>query len=147
MLLELSKHNDIWLEFAKRTCKDEDLAKDIVQDMYIYFSDKYFEVKKVYVYKKIYHLFIDHCRKEEKINKTSIENLYYLEDKTKRVELDDKGVSVLNKHNNLHWIEKELINKHHIQGMSLRSIEKELPLFKYGYTFNIIKNAKNKLNG
>ena len=146
MLDRLVKDNDLWLEFAKKTCKDYDLACDIVQEMYLYFSDKDIEYNKSYIYSKIFHLFIDYCRKESRVTKVSIEKFHFLEDKGVKFEPNDEESEMLRKYYELNWVQRELIEKHYIEGMSLRQIQEEFPLIKYGYAFRIITDAKNKLN-
>lgn len=147
MLQKLALKNKVWFDFAFRISQDYDLANDLVQDMYLYFHDKDIEVNNSYVCRKIYHLFLDHCRKEAKINNISIEDLHFLEDDIKGFEPDDVEYDILEKYNDLDWLEKELIQEHHINEKSLRQIQREYPLIKYGYAYLIISKAKKKLNG
>ena len=147
MLDKLSLKNKVWLDFAYKICKDYDLANDLVQDMYLYFYGKDLEVNNSYVCRKIFHLFLDHCRKEARNKNVSIEELYFLQDVDNTFEPDDIEYEILKKYDNLNWVEKELIQEHHINEKSLRQIQKEFPLINYGYAFRLITNAKNKLNG
>lgn len=147
MLEELSKRNKVWLEFSYNICKDYDLANDLVQEMYLYFHDKNIEVNKSYVYRKIYHLFLDHCRKQSRLNIIPIDSLFYLQDTDNTFEPNDIEYEILQRYEELNWLEKELIQEHHVNEKSLRQIQKEYPMIDHCYAFRVIKNAKNKLNG
>ena len=58
MLEILSKNNDLWLKMALQICRDEDTAKDLVQDMYLYMSDKQGVFSDGYIYFVIKDLFL-----------------------------------------------------------------------------------------
>lgn len=147
MLQELSEKNKIWLDFAKKLCNDYDLACDLVQEMYLYFNNKNKVVNNYYVFMKIKHLFFDYCKKQDRINNTSIENFHYLKDTDNSFEPNDKEQIVLDKYDRLNWLEKELIQEYYISEKSLRQIQKEYPHINYGYAYRVISNAKAKLNG
>ena len=144
MLEELSKNNKKWLDNAYYICKDRDLANDLVQDMYLYFSDKNIKVNDFYVIKKIYGLFIDHIRKLR--NDISLEYCYNLECITRAFEPDDLEIEYLNRYEELSFIEKELIEEHFISEKSFREINKQFPLINYGFAYRTVKEALNKLN-
>lgn len=61
MLEQLAKRDKEWFKFALYICKDEDLAKDLVQDMYLKLYNK--KVNTSYVLITIKHLFLDHIKK------------------------------------------------------------------------------------
>lgn len=62
MLEQLSKRDEHWRKIAFSICKNKQLADDLTNDMYIYFSDKNIEVTDWYVYRKIKNLYLNHLR-------------------------------------------------------------------------------------
>ena len=64
ILDELAKQDKRWQFFAKKICNDTDLAKDLVQDMYIKLSE-YEKVNAGLVYRTLVSIFIDMCRKKK----------------------------------------------------------------------------------
>ena len=143
MLLKLSELDTYWRKFAFSICKDKMLADDIVQDMYMYFSNKDKQFNKHYVCRKIFGLFIDH---QKKVNKPiSLELFHYLEDKNTVFEPNDKEQIKIDKFNNLPWREKELIIEYHVNGKSYRQIEKEFPMTNYQYIFRTVRDGLKKI--
>lgn len=140
MLEKLCKQDKTWREIAFNICKDSLLADDLVQEMYIYFSNKDYEVNNYYVYKKLYGLFIDHIRKQSKT--VSVDSLFYLQDETRVFEPTDEEQELLEAYENLDKTQKELIAEHYINEKSLRQIQKEYPLINYGYAYRKIKEGK-----
>jgi len=149
MLIELSKKDSKWRGFALSICKDKLLADDLVQDMYIYFSDKDKQATDYYVCRKIYGLFIDYIRKQKE--DISIEYLFYLKDDNKVFEPNDEEQIVLDAFNELSFVPSELMLEHYVSEKSLRDIQKDFPLINYGYAYRKIKEAKEyiklKTNG
>jgi DNA-directed RNA polymerase specialized sigma24 family protein len=143
MLEELCKNDKLWRKIALEICRDTALADDLVQDMYIYFSDKKIKVNTFYVKRKIYGLFIDYIRKQK--DNISVENLFYLKDNDEPFEPTDEEYEILLRYNNLEYFEKELIAEHYINEKSLRDIQKDFPLINYGFAFRTIKEGKNKI--
>lgn len=142
LLDKLAAKNDKWLYTAYCVCKNKDLAKDLVQDMYIYFYNKNIEVNDFYVKRKIYSLFIDYTRKIKynlDIGDVNIIN------HSEPFMPDDNEQRQLDKINNLTFIEKELLNEHILEEKSFRDIDKEYPLINYAYAFRVVKQAKDKL--
>lgn len=143
MLNKLSKLDKYWRKFAYSICKDKMLADDIVQDMYIYFSDKDKQFNKHYICRKLFGLFIDH---QKKVNKpVSLELFHYLKDESETFEADDKQLYKLEQFNNLTWREKELIIEYHVNEKSYRQIEKEFPMTNYQYIFRTVRDGLNKI--
>lgn len=145
MLDELSKKDKHWRKVALRICGDRMLADDIVQEMYLYFHNKSYKVNDYYVSLKIYGLFIDYVRTKNKRADVSLTDFYYIKDKNEAFEPDDYEMEILTSFSKLDWIEKELITEHHINGKSLRQIQRDYPLINYGYAYRVIKQAKDKL--
>ena len=99
MLEELAKKDKYWRKIAYDICNDKALADDLVQDMYIYFSTKKIKVNDAYVYKKIYHLFLDYLRKDK--GDIRVDELFYLKDTTIHFEPDDEQLEVLLRYQSL----------------------------------------------
>ena len=59
MIEQLSKNQSLWIKYANSICKDSDLAKDLVQDMYLKLYDSKKEINNSYVYSVIKNLFLD----------------------------------------------------------------------------------------
>lgn len=140
MLTELSKKDLYWREQAFNICKNKMLADEIVQDMYIYFSDKNIKVNDYYVIRKIYCIFIDFIRKEKQ--DVSIDDLHYLEDINNLYEPSDKDLKLLTNFEKLNRLQKELVQEYFISEKSLRQIQKEYPLINYGFAYRQLKDAK-----
>ncbi len=149
MLIELSKKDSKWRNFALSICKDKLLADDLVQDMYIYFSNKDKQVNDYYVCRKIYGLFIDYIRKQKE--DVRIECLFYLKDNSNTFEPNDDEEIILNAFNELPFVQSELMLEHYVSERSLRDIQKEFPLINYGFAYRQIKEGKeyikSKTNG
>lgn len=73
MLAELAKNNNTWHAMALSICKDNDYAKDLVQEMYLKLYDKQ-NIKPYYVYYTIKSIYID------SIKESSQKNRYFLVD-------------------------------------------------------------------
>ena len=150
MLAELSKKDSKWRNFAFSICKDSLLADDLVQDMYIYFSNKDKDVNDYYVCRKIYGLFIDYTRKQK--GDISLDLFFNVVDnKNNTFEPNDKQQAALDAFRKLWVVQQELLLEHHVGDKSLRDIQKDFPLINYGYAYRQIKEGeqyiKNKTNG
>jgi len=144
MLEKLAEKHSKWYNVALYICRDTDLAKDLVQDMYLYFYDKDIEVNDFYVQRKIYSLFIDYIRKQ---NYTVDIDSIDVKCNNDPFSPTDEEYEILLRYENLSFIEKELLEEHIISGKSFRDINKEYPLINYGFAFRTVKQAKNKLRG
>ena len=140
MLKELAEKDNYWRKQAFNICKDRTLADDIVQEMYIYFSDKNIKVNDYYIVRKLYCIFIDFIRKDKE--QFSLDVLYHVEDKQNTFEIDDDNIKYFNNFEKLNKLQKELIEEYYISEKSLRDIQKEYPLINYGFAYRQIKEAK-----
>lgn len=78
MLEILAKNHDTWIRYAYLICKDEELSKDLVQEMYLKLHKKSKDkADKRYVFRTINSLFIDNIRKRK--NEISLEYIFNLE--------------------------------------------------------------------
>ena len=66
MLEELAKKDKYWRQTAFYICKDNNLAHDLVQEMYLKLADNKKQINDFYVILTIKNLFIDYCRKSRK---------------------------------------------------------------------------------
>jgi DNA-directed RNA polymerase specialized sigma24 family protein len=140
ILKELSKKDKYWRSIAYNICKDKDLAKDLVQDMYL----KVYEVSQkrdldandYYIIITIKNLFLDYCKENNK--KVSTETLFYLEDNNSKYELNDEEVNILN---NLTFVERELLRLN--ETMSFHEIQRTYNI-NYQFARRVILNVKEK---
>jgi DNA-directed RNA polymerase specialized sigma24 family protein len=74
MLEILSKNNDLWFRMALQICRDEDTAKDLVQDMYLklYKADK--ELSNIYVYFTLKSIYTDQVKESSTKNRIDLIN-------------------------------------------------------------------------
>ena len=122
MIEQLSKKDETWRKIAFSICKDKQLADDLVQDMYLkVYNLNPIKANKSYISFIIYHLFIDHIRKQ---NKTiSLENRYILEDISDDTTLEERKL-MLDALNQLNLYDREILL--HTHEDSLRNKVKEL---------------------
>jgi len=73
---ELAKHHNKWLETATAICNDPELAKDLVQDMYLKLYDCRNEINAGYVYRTIKSIFIDGIRKNRENNSSDFFDMH-----------------------------------------------------------------------
>ena len=64
---ELAEHHRRWLDTAFGICNDRELAKDIVQDMYIKLYECKRDINAGYVYRTLKSIFIDGKRRNREI--------------------------------------------------------------------------------
>ena len=65
MLEELCKRDKDWRRMAFHICKSKDIADDIVQDMYIKFSNYNKPINEYYIFFALKSIFLDYLRKEK----------------------------------------------------------------------------------
>ena len=95
MLNKLAKKDKMWREIAFKICKDNMLADDLVNDMYLKLMGITKQIKDSYVKRVILNLFYDHLRSKKKI--VSIENIKELNIDSIDYELDDYKLSLLSR--------------------------------------------------
>lgn len=141
MILEqLSKRHIFWYNIAKNICKDKDLAKDLVQDMYLKVYEisekRNLEINDYYIFRIIKNLFIDFCIENNK--KVSLNDFHYLEEDFNDFELCDKDLKILN---DLSFLERELLTLN--QTMSYHEIQRVYNI-NYQFTRRTILKVKEK---
>lgn len=140
MLSELSKKNQKWYNIALSLCKDSDLAKDLVQEMYLKIYDlEKTEVNDFYIAYTIRHLFFNHLKKSAKT--VSLEEDFIQDNHNFETLKDRKSIAVALEE--LSLIDREVLL--HISEDSLRIKEKELGI-SYGKLHYLGKNALKKLS-
>ena len=140
-LEDLAKEDSRWRMVALKLCGDKDMADDLVQEMYLKVAE-YKSINASFVYRTIKNLFLLSFRnkKLERLDdyeKIAINNPTF--------EPDDYQQSVLDKFNELYWIEQELIIESYDR--SLREIQKEYPMIHYTYAHRQINKAIREILG
>lgn len=153
---KLALRNEYWYNTALTICKDKDLAKDLVQDMYIKLADSEFE-SDWYVINTIRNLFVDMIRTNKTVVSDDIVNEFgNLEDEQSTFEPTDEEKYYLDKFYKLDYTKQELIEESYYK--SDRQIGEEFNI-NYGYVhkkriegikeilgddFNMYKNSNLK---
>jgi len=118
-LNDLAKDDARWRMVALKLCGNKEMSDDLVQDMYL----------KVAEYKSI----------------KSLENYDNISNRDSTFEPDDYQQSVLDKFNELYWIDQELIIESYDR--SLREIQKEYPMIHYSYAHRTINKSTREVLG
>ena len=139
MLEELCKRDKDWRKMAFHICKSKELADDIVQDMYIKFSNYNKVLNEYYVFFALKSIFLDYLRKEKPKVELN-ENLYnfdeydYDSDKIKELALE--------KVKELPYFERELLTV--TQTISQRQLARETDI-SFIVINQTIKKTKKQL--
>lgn len=139
MLEELCKRDKEWRKMAFHICKSRDIADDIVQDMYIKFSNYNKQLNDYYIFFAIKSIFLDYLRKEKtKVelndNLCNFEEYNYDNDKIKELALE--------KVKELPYFERELLTV--TQEISQRQLARETDI-SFIVINQTIKKTKNQL--
>lgn len=139
MLEELCKRDKDWRRMAFHICKSKELADDIVQDMYIKFSNYNKQLNDYYIFFAIKSIFLDYLRKE----KTKVElneNLCNFDEYD--YESDNLKELTLIKVKELPYFERELLTV--TQEISQRQLARETDI-SFVVINQTIKNTKKQL--
>ncbi len=139
MLDELCKRDKEWRKMAFHICKSKELADDIVQDMYIKFSNYNKQLNDYYIFFAIKSIFLDYLRKE----KTKVElneNLCNFDEYD--YESDNLKELTLIKVKELPYFERELLTV--TQEISQRQLARETDI-SFVVINQTIKNTKKQL--
>lgn len=139
MLIELSKRDKEWRKMAFHICKSKDLADDIVQDMYIKFSNYNKTLNDYYIFFALKSIFLDYLRKEKPRAELN-DNLSNFDDYD--YDLDSLKEIALVKVNELPYFEKELLTV--TQEISQRQLARETDI-AFIVINKTIKKTKIKL--
>lgn len=139
MLEELCKRDKDWRRMAFHICKSKDIADDIVQDMYIKFSNYNKSLNEYYIFFALKSIFLDYLRKEKtKVelneNLCNFDEYDYDNDKIKEL--------ALLKVNELPYFEKELLTV--TQEISQRQLARETDI-SFIVINQTIKKTKQQL--
>ena len=139
MLEELCKRDKDWRRMAFHICKSKDIADDIVQDMYIKFSNYNKSLNEYYIFFALKFIFLDYLRKEKtKVelneNLCNFDEYDYDNDKIKEL--------ALLKVNELPYFEKELLTV--TQEISQRQLARETDI-SFIVINQTIKKTKQQL--
>jgi|TARA_R110002020_G_scaffold50199_5_gene142085 DNA-directed RNA polymerase specialized sigma24 family protein len=141
ILEELSKSDDRWRSVALKICGNKQIADDLVQDMYLKVAT-YDKVNANFVYKVITNLFLDSFKK---YNPESIEPFHYLKCNDEAFEADDEQQEILDKFDNLYWIDQDLIRESYDR--SMRDIQDAYPMIHYTYAHRRITLSIKEILG
>ena len=139
MLIELSKRDKEWRKMAFHICKSKDLADDIVQDMYIKFSNYNKALNDYYIFFALKSIFLDYLRKEKPRAELN-DNLCNFDEYD--YDLDSLKEIALVKVNELPYFEKELLTV--TQEISQRQLARETDI-AFIVINKTIKKTKIKL--
>ena len=139
MLEELCKRDKDWRRMAFHICKSKDIADDIVQDMYIKFSNYNKPINEYYIFFALKSIFLDYLRKEKtKVelneNLCNFDEYDYDNDKIKELALE--------KVKQLPYFEKELLTV--TQEISQRKLARETDI-SFIVINKTIKKTKKQL--
>jgi len=139
MLEELCKRDKDWRRMAFHICKSKDIADDIVQDMYLKFSNYNKVLNDYYVFFAIKSIFLDYLRKEKtKVelneNLCNFDEYDFEQDKIKELALE--------KVKQLPYFEKELLTV--TQEISQRQLARETDI-SFIVINQTIKKTKQQL--
>lgn len=139
MLEELCKRDKDWRRMAFHICKSKDVADDIVQDMYIKFSNYNKVINEYYVFFALKSIFLDYLRKEK--SKVELnENLCNFDEYD--YETDQIKELALEKVKQLPYFEKELLTV--TQEISQRQLARETDI-SFIVINKTIKKTKQQL--
>ena len=139
MLEELCKRDKDWRRMAFHICKSKDIADDIVQDMYIKFSNYNKSLNEYYIFFALKSIFLDYLRKEKtKVelneNLSNFDEYDFEQDKIKELALE--------KVKQLPYFEKELLTV--TQEISQRQLARETDI-SFIVINQTIKKTKQQL--
>ena len=139
MLDELCKRDKEWRKMAFHICKSKELADDIVQDMYLKFSNYNKSLNEYYVFFALKSIFLDYLRKEKtKVelneNLCNFDEYDFEQDKIKELALE--------KVKQLPYFEKELLTV--TQEISQRQLARETDI-SFIVINQTIKKTKKQL--
>jgi len=150
MLDELCKRDKEWRKMAFHICKRKDLADDIVQDMYIKFSNYNKQLNDYYIFFAIKSIFLDYLRKERRIPTVEFDlfpfkvdkNMFQINNDFYDYETDNLKELALTKVKELPYFERELLTV--TQEISQRQLARETDI-SFVVINQTIKKTKKQL--
>ena len=155
-LSKVAEHHEDYLRIVKSLGVD-DLAEDIVQEMYIKIS-KYCTperilqedgtVNKYYIRCVLYNLVYDYRKQQNKQNKVNIEEVYNLGVEYDYIEETEAFTSLIKKIDSevetWHWYDQMLFNLYRESGKSIRKLSEETRI-STSSIFQTLKYCKNEI--
>ena len=135
VLDELCEKNDYWLSIALLICRDKDLAKDLVQDMYVKLHDTKI-TDTPYIIRTINNLFLDGLRSNQ--NKVRL-NDTEVKDEINEFEVDDNGRAYLDRYEELPYHQQVFIKEGY--DLSFRQLEDKWKHINYAYIYRETKKG------
>jgi len=156
-LTDVADQQDEWIRIAKYLGADQELAQDIVQDMYLRVAEieqregslerlenYYGKINTVYIFKIIQNLYYDHCKKSQ--HKEQVVEIEINEIDHNNVEalFSTTLLSIQAVISKMNEYDQMMCEMYFVKGISLRKIHKETGIGVHSI-FNTIKNAKEKI--
>ena len=155
-LSKVAEHHEDYLRIVKSLGVD-DLAEDIVQEMYIKIS-KYCsperilqengKVNKYYIRCVLYNLVFDYRKQQNKHKKVNIEEVYNLKVEYDYIEETEAFTSLIRKIDSevetWHWYDEMLFNLYRDSGKSIRKLSEETRI-STSSIFQTLKYCKNQI--
>ena len=145
-LEELAKQDARWRGFALKICGNKDMADDLTQEMYLRMHEQFEkgrELNSGFIYRAITYIFLDKCKKPKRTE--SIDGYQGLSSNDEIFEPDDYEQSILDKFNELNWIDQDLIQESYDR--SLREIQQEYPMIHHGFAQRRIRKSVEDIFG
>ena len=157
-MILIAKKNQTWIDIVKSFGCNEELAKDIVQEMYIKIHlkvekglDIIYEdgVNDIYIYKTLRSLYFDLKRKGKNIKMLSIddeENVLDIKSYDDNPNYEESYKDVCESLNNMYWYDRkvfEIINGQ--ESIAELSRKSKIPYYSLYNTYNKVKSKLKKL--
>ena len=157
-MILIAKKNQTWIDIVKSFGCNEELAKDIVQEMYIKIHlkiekglDIIYEdgVNDIYIYKTLRSLYFDLKRKGKNIKMLSIddeENVLEIKAYDDNPNYEESYKDVCESLNNMYWYDRkvfEIINGQ--ESIAALSRKSKIPYYSLYNTYNKVKSKLKKL--
>jgi hypothetical protein len=163
MLNELSKRDDEWRKMALHISRDDKIADEITQRMYlkVYKYGKQIKFDSFYIYKALHSCFIDYMREAKIYSENGVDHLNLISNERTKEEIlaYENLLSALDDElEKLHWYDREIVKIKNgktletecgrideiLTGKPFRKIEAETEI-TITSLFNTVKTTKAKL--
>lgn len=135
----ISKKDNLWREIAFNYCKDEMLADDIVQNMYLKMLNIDKPINDWYIIYAIKNLWLDYCRKQTKSKTLRLDDIYDLKDNQEVFEPTDEEFELLIRADKIKYHQREFLEENY--NNSLRKIGEKYKV-NYGFVYQELKKAR-----
>lgn len=143
MQSDIHKNHNLWIRYANRLCKDKDLAKDLVQDMYLKLLPVENKLHVKYVYKVISNAYLDKVKYKKKFSSVDLDSCLRFSSELDNGGYNDEELKALDNFKNANWYRKTLLEEK-ANGKSIRQIAEEYNVC-YGWVFREINIARENI--